>query len=487
MHKHLLALALIAALTVPVAVLAATPDASYAIGVHGAPGWTVKVLNPRFSAIALTYYLDGRHGDFGSDKGAGIAQVIGEAYASNGAAQVAVHIDTAAHTVNVVEGHGPPSSGAYAGYLSATSHATRRQIEAAGRKMSNRARADGAKATLDIGSPDAEGSYTVTTAATPAESAPVTGSVGYTNQGARYAGSDLVTASGRADVGYGNEIDASAAHGLSNASSDSYGGRYNAESLSLTHYSRFGGTKFYANNTTYQTGGPLEIYDLSGRVSTWGMQQIIPLSQAWTVYGGVQETHANERLGIVGWDDQERYTTALVGFSRDTAHTNGNIQFDHGVGNGSRSLTVIPLQGTFNPHYGSLKASFSAWALLGGQGWIGRAGVSGQVSSHDTPTNELWTIGGPFRGQAYRNGFAAGIRGYAVWSQVEAPGYMGLTPYIGVDRASADYAVGMQRTSTAVTPACAIAWLLMCRWTWVMPMRLVGRHRPKMATVCWPT
>jgi hemolysin activation/secretion protein len=443
MSKTLLAIAMALALAGPLVATAHdhTPAASYTMGVHGAPDWSVHVVNPRFDAVALTRQIDAVHGQFGEHTGEGIARAIGAYYAKAGAAQVSIRVNEATHTVDVIEGHTAGSTGAYAGYLPATQHATRRQIEVAGRNISNRARADGQRATLDIAKPGEDGLYTVDSTATRTDDSRLSGTLGYTNQGARYAGSDLLTGSARVEAGAGFEIDASVAHGLSNASSDSFGGRYDSESLSVTHYSRFGGTKFYATNTTYQTGGPLRDFDLSGHVSTYGLQQIVPLSKAWTGYVGIQNTRSNERLGVVDWNDHERYTTALIGFSRDTEHTNGNIEFDHGVGGGHRSYTLAPLQGTFDPRYSSVKASFSAWTPIGAN-WVGRAGVAGQVSSHDTPTNELWTIGGPFRGQAYKNGFTAGIRGYSVWGQVEAPVWHGLTPYVGVDRAVAAYAIG---------------------------------------------
>jgi hemolysin activation/secretion protein len=443
MNKLSLALALVLALVLagPAVALAAPADASYAIGVHGAPTWTVKVTNGRFTPRQLTRYLDGAHGQFGPREGAGIAQVLGQAYAANGAASIAIQVDEATRTVSVVEGHTAGNGGDYAGYLGAHAHLTQRQIHAAARTLSDRARADNAKVDLTIGKPDAEAAVAVTALATPVTDSRFSGAVGYTNEGARYAGSDLVTANGHGNLGHGNVLDLNAAHGLSNASSDSFGGRYNAVSAALTHYSAFGGTKIYASNTTYQTGGPLRDYDLSGRVSTWGLQQVIPLSKAWTVYDGLQQTLANERLGIVGWNDQERYVTALVGVNRETAHTSGNLEVAHGIGGGSRTVTLLPIQGTFDPHYATVKASFSGWVPVG-QGWVARGGVSGQVSSAATPTNELWTIGGSTRGQAYRASFAAGIRGYAVWAQAEAPTIHGLVPFVGIDRAQVSYAGG---------------------------------------------
>lgn len=444
MKVALLALALAAAL--PLTAHAKTqPD--YAIGVRATalngPAWTVKVSNPRLSPVRMSMILDQQMLVIAdaNDKGQAIAKTIAHAYAYMGSAMVRISVDQTTHTVSVVEGTTKGSTGAYPGYLRATDHATQRQIAAAARKMADRARADRAHAEMTVGKVDDQGQVAVSTSETPVATAPVSGSAGFTNAGARYAGADLITASMRADLGHGNELDLSAAHGLSNMSSDSFGGRYNAAGASLTHFSSWGGTRFYANNVDYLTGGPLRPYDLSGRVSTWGVQQIVPLSQRWTAYGGLQWTIANERIGAVAWTDHERYLQGQVGFTYQGDHTTANIEWDKGL-DGSRDYTAQPLQGPFDPHFSSVHASLSSWTPIGDQGWVARGGVAGQLSGHNTPTNELFTIGGPQRGLAYLSGYAAGRRGYALWGQVETPTWHDALGYVGVDRASVKSASG---------------------------------------------
>ena len=80
-------------------------------------------------------HLDAVHGQFGEHTGEGIARAIGDCYARIGAAQVAIRVDEATHTVFVTEEHTAGSEGAYAGYLPATRQATRRQIEGAERSL----------------------------------------------------------------------------------------------------------------------------------------------------------------------------------------------------------------------------------------------------------------------------------------------------------------------------------------------------------------
>lgn len=418
----------------------------YQMGVQSAPGWSVHVHNPRLSPWHLTLDINAHTQTAETDPGLRIAHALGDTYAALGAAHVAIAIDRKHQVVNVVEGRVAASQGDYPGFIPAEDHPTQRQLAASARKLSDRARADGVAANIDVGPIAAQGQVDTTITTQTVDRPWYSGSYGFTNVGARYSGPDLLTGALRADLGHGNEVDLSAAHGLSNWSSNSKGGQYNALSAALTHFSRFGGTQFYAMDVNYTTGGPLRRYDLKGNVATVGVKQIMPLSQDWTLTVGLQGTQAQERLGLLQWKDTERYSSAFVALNRDTEHTNASLELDRGLV-GSRALVGAPLQGAFKQDYNVLKGSFSAWTPMGEDGWVARGGLAGQISSRDTPNNELWAIGGPHRGSAFESGFAAGTRGYALWGQVEAPTTQGFTPYIGVDRATAVMRTGQ---STAV-------------------------------------
>ena len=345
----------------------------------------------------------------------------------------------------------PVFSGEYADYFSASPYLTKRQLEAGAVKASNRAKADGKSVKIDVRTPNAQ-TGTVEVVATSADVADWqrwSTSVGYNNYGSRYSGADLVTVAGRVALENGNEVSGSFAHGLSNTNPDSFGGRYEAAGVAWAHHGPHGTTRVEFTNAVYTAGGPVRVFDLTGRVTTFSVGQWVPLSQKWQVFGQIMRTENRQHLGVVGWKDQTNYTTAKIGVERNTRATRTTISLEKGLG-GSRDFNVVPLLGTFDPHYTALKIDWEGRKALGSDGWNLRAAAGAHIGTSDTPSNEQFSAGGPGRGRAWLTGTSSGKRGAYGEVVIEAPTRNGFTPYAGVDAAVVDPQFGTAQHYSSV-------------------------------------
>lgn len=343
----------------------------------------------------------------------------------------------------------PVFSGEYAAYFSQGEYLTKRQLEAGAVKASNRAKADGKSVKIDVRTP-ADGVVEVVASAADVDDWKRWGaSAGFNNYGSRYSGSDLLTGYARVALEDGNEVSASVAHGLSNTNPDSYGGRYEAASVSWTHNGPHGATRVEFSNAVYTAGGPVRVFDLTGRVTTLSVGHWVPLSAKWQVYGQIVRTENRQHLGVVSWKDQTNYTTATVGVERNTPATTTRLSIDKGLG-GSRDFNVVPLLGTFDPHYTTLKIDWQGRKTLNEDGWVLRGAAGAHVGTSDTPSNEQFSAGGPGRGRAWLTGSTSGKRGAYGEVIIEAPTHGSWTPYVGLDTSIVDPQVGnSQRLSSA--------------------------------------
>lgn len=345
----------------------------------------------------------------------------------------------------------PVFTGDYSEYFKQSKVLTKRQLEAGAVKASNRGKADGKAVRIDVGNIDQEtGTITVsTTAVDVKEWKNWAVGAGVNNYGSRYSGSDLATIYGRVALEDGNEVSGSFAHGFSNSTPDSYGGRYNAASVAWSHHGRHGTTKTQFTNALWTAGGPVRVFDLTGRVTTLSVGHWVPLSSSWTVFGEITRTENRQHMGVVGWKDQTNYTTVRAGAEYRTSSSVAAVAIEKGLG-GSRDFNAVPLIGTFDPNYTALKADWAAHRNLNDDGWVLKGGLGGHIASSDTPSNELFSAGGPGRGRAWLTGSSSGKRGVYGEVVVEAPERQGFTPYAGIDTAIVDrQAGGSQHLSSA--------------------------------------
>ena len=347
----------------------------------------------------------------------------------------------------------PVFSGEYATYFSDSDYLTKRQLEAGAVKASNRAKADGKSVKIDVQTAK-DGQIVVVASAADVDDWKRWGaSVGFNNYGSRYSGSDLITGYARVALEDGNEVEASLAHGLANTNPDSYGGRYEAASLAWTHHGAKGSTRVEFSNAVYTAGGPIRIFDLTGRVTLLSVGHWIPLDAKWTVFGQIVHTQNRQHLGVVGWKDQTNYTTARVGAEYKTPNSRTTITVEQGLG-GSRDFNAVPLLGTFDPHYTAVKIDWQGQKVLNEDGWVLKGAAGAHIGTSDTPSNEMFSAGGPTRGRAWLSGSTSGQRGAYGEVIVEAPQRRGWTPYVGVDTSIVDPQIGdTQRLSSAFAGA----------------------------------
>ena len=336
--------------------------------------------------------------------------------------------------VVVVELARPGFSGDYASYFSESDYLTKRQMEAGAVKASNRAKADGKSVKIDVRMPHDGVVEVVATSADVEDWKRWSAAVGVNNYGSRYSGSDLATFNGRVALGHGNEITGSLAHGFSNTDQDSFGGKYEAASVEFAHHGPHGTTRVELTRAIYTAGGPVRLFDLSGKITTFSVGHWVPLSAKWTVFGQIVRTENEQTLGIVDWSDKQSYTTAKVGVERSTKNSSLRVSVDKGL-SGSRDIQGVPLLGTFNPNYTSLHIDWRGQHELGQSEWKIKGAAGAQVSTSNVPSNEAFAAGGPGRGRAWLSGATAGKRGAYGELILEAPTRRGFTPYVGVDTA----------------------------------------------------
>jgi hypothetical protein len=366
-------------------------------------------------------------------------------YRSHGFLSVEVRVDPAKRIVRLVEAPVLPT-GPYASYVPAGQGVlTSDALELAAARMTSTAKFNGEQINIEILSVDPQtGNAEIRTSATPIAGVKKMGaSVGYSSMGQRYSGPDVATAYGWANIGNGQQLDVSLAHGFSDWRDDSKDGRYESGVVSYRKASEYGLTSMQYAFTGYKTGGEFSQLDLNGTISRATLEHDYLLTKSLFLVGRLSHTKNKQNLGLTGWTDEQSYTALFGGLRYQGASWGVDAGIEQGLG-GSQEFNVTPLLGQFDAHYTSLIVN-AAGNLDISRGWTitGKAGF--QIGADGTPNSAQFALGGPDHGRSYTTGYAATPTGAYASLTLNAPVFYGVQGYAGLDGAQGKPVVGLDR------------------------------------------
>lgn len=385
-----------------------------------------------------------------SDDGLQFGHRIVQRYRDQGYLTVEARVNPDSHTVTVIEA-APKPSGVYADYVTGGGGVlTRDDLELAAARMTPTAKLNGETVNIDILAVDPQtGNAEIRTSVTPVPDAKKAGvSLGYSSMGQRYSGPDVATGYGWANIGNGQQLDASLAHGFSDWRSDSKHGRYESGAVSYRKASRYGLTSLQLAQTDYKTGGDFAPLDLNGTVRRATIEHTYLLTKSLQTIGRLSYTENRQNFDLVQWTDKQKYTAAFVGLRHQGARLAADAGIEQGLG-GSRQLSVAPLLGRFDSRYTALIVNASGNLDIG-RGWTltGKAGM--QAGPDGTPNSAQFALGGPDRGRSYTTGYTATPTGAYLSASINAPVIHGVQAYAGIDGAKGRPVVGPDREAKSV-------------------------------------
>lgn len=372
-----------------------------------------------------------------------LGNALVKAYRDRGYLTIEARVDPTTKTVKVVEAAATPS-GSYAGYLT-PGIVTRDELELAAARMTPAAKLNGEAVNIEILAVDPQtGNAEIRTSSTPATDSQKAGaSLGYSSMGQRYSGPDVATLYGWANIGNGQQLDASLAHGFADFSDDSKHGRYESGAFSYRKASAYGLTSVQLAYTDYKTGGSFAPLDLNGTVSRATIEHAYLVTKALTAVGRLAYTENRQNLDLAQWTDKQSYTSLFGGLRYQAASWAADAGIEQGLA-GSRDYNVVPLLGRFSDHYTAFIAN-AAGNLDLGHGWTLTAKAGGQTGPDDTPSSAQFVLGGPDRGRSYTTGYAATPSGAYASLSINSPVFRGVQAYAGIDGAKGKPVIGADR------------------------------------------
>lgn len=338
------------------------------------------------------------------------------------------------------------SAGSYGSYFPSGSVLTSDDINLASARLSAAARMNGERVAVSVSQSGQESE--VTANGVPVEDAKMKGaSLIYSSLGQRYSGSDVLTAYGWMNLGNGQQIDGSVAHAFSDWREDSEDGAFNNITAGYRKATEYGLTSVQLMAAKYKTGGVSAPLDINGSIVRLNVEHDYLFSPALTGLARLSFVKNDQEIGIMGWEDSEKYASLLVGGKYSGAKNgisyNVDIGAEIGLG-GKREYNFAPLMGLFDPNFTVLTANgLASYAFENGWSVMGKAG--GQHGSEGTPSAAQFYIGGVDRGRSYDTGFAAMPSGFYSSVVVNAPAWRGVQPYFGADFAEGYPIIGDAR------------------------------------------
>ncbi len=313
-------------------------------------------------------------GDQGAAE-AGAAVVA--AYRKAGFLTVGVSVSEERQTITVIE-RVARSAGSYGSYFPSGSVLTSDDVNLASARLSAAARMNGERVAVSVSQSGQESEVTASGVAV--EDAKMKGaSLIYSSLGQRYSGSDVLTAYGWANLGNGQQIDGSVAHAFSDWREDSEDGAFNNVTAGYRKASEYGLTSVQLMAAKYKTGGVSAPLDINGSIIRLNVEHDYLLTPALTGLARLSFVKNDQEIGVMGWEDSEKYASLLVGGKYTGAKNGFNYNLDIGaeVGlGGKRDYNFAPLMGLFDPNFTVLTANGLASYSFGESGWsvLGKAG-----------------------------------------------------------------------------------------------------------------
>ena len=254
-------------------------------------------------------------------------------------------------------------------------------------------------------------SYDVTLTAKDYDKKPYQGAVLVSNLGPDFSGREIASWYNRESLGHGMALTTSFTHGFPNVRSDSEGGKYENAYLDLekvTTLGLFEAQYLYSDN---KSGGPSKIYDLAGTTNRYSLSFTHWLTNNISLRHQISYTDRDQDFGAYSISEHQHYTTYRPTLAYDNGNFSSSLRLTKGLG-GDRDFDLIPLMGTFNPHFWSSQLDGGYKFDIGG-GVVVNTHGSMFKGSVDMPSSERFGLGGRGAGSSHESGLYSGYKGYS--------------------------------------------------------------------------
>lgn len=237
------------------------------------------------------------------------------------------------------------------------------------------------------------------------------GAIVVSNLGPDISGRDIVSWFNRYRIGDGYTLTSSLSHGFSDLRQESKDGQYETAFFSLgkvTSVGEFSADYTFAKNLS---GGEARLYDLGGTTHRASVNSRHWFDNVVSFGQRLEYTERQQDFGSFDVNENQHYLSYSPELMADGDLGTISISLKKGV-SGARDFDLVPLMGSFNPHY------WSATLEANQDGYIGNSLVrqstafKGFTGSIDMPSSERIGLGGSGAGSSHESGLYSGHRGY---------------------------------------------------------------------------
>lgn len=251
--------------------------------------------------------------------------------------------------------------------------------------------------------------YELELKAVPDKSADARGAVMFSTQGPDVSGRDILTWYHKQRLGQGYIATLSATHGFSDLRSPSKDGSYESFFADLEKAYTFGLVNLSYSYTDNKAGGDTLIYVLGGETQRFSASLSNWHRKAWRFTQKLEHTTREQEMGVFDLYTRQRYTSGILEGAYDEGGVSVQVKGKKGV-DGNQEMNLLPLLGTFNPHYWSLNANATGNFRLNEKTLL-KARVEGFKGSIDMPSSERIGLGGMGAGSSHESGLYSGYKG----------------------------------------------------------------------------
>lgn len=281
---------------------------------------------------------------------------------------------------------------------------------------------EGKKLVVRVGAPDpVSGAYAVYLSSADDGYKHYQGAVLASNQGLEITGRDIISWYNRARLGEGYVLISSLTHGISDFHAVSKGGKYEAAFLGLEKAQKFGLLEVQYLYALNEPGGESRLYDLGGETNRLSLSLTNWMDPSLSLKNQISYTHREQDFGAFSLTETQKFWMYRPVITYSNGVSSVSLSLSKGLG-GTQDYNLIPLMGTFNPHFWSGQIDGSTHISLPENVML-NARISGFTGSEDMPSSERFRLGGSGAGSSHENGIYSGYEGFSY--EIDASKYLG--------------------------------------------------------------
>lgn len=281
---------------------------------------------------------------------------------------------------------------------------------------------EGKALVVKVGAPDPlTGEYDVHLSSKSDKQPENMGALFGSNTGSEITGTEVGSWYNRSRMGNGYVLVSSLNYGFSDFHKRSRDGKYEAAYLSLERANHFGLFEAQYLYSVNEPGGESRLYDLAGKTQRYTLAMTNWLTHDISLKNQISNTRREQDFGAFGIDEKQSFWSYKPTLTYSGQPVSASLTLNKGLG-GKQDFDLIPLMGTFNPHYFSAQLDASHRVRIAHDIRL-HTQVSLFRGSQDMPSSERFRLGGDGAGSSHENGIYTGYKGFNY--QVAGSRYLG--------------------------------------------------------------